>query len=368
MDVFTLIVVPEGHGAVRRFRVRRRAVKTLAGALALGIAALGITTFVVAARLGSTDDAQRAFLDAEVARLAAEVAAHEAGARSYAERAAGIEVELDRLREFERRVRVIANLPRGHGGAEPLDPAARPDGEAPDPSLSLSGVGGGAERPEDATPPLGTPLGAVPEPTPDRDAAAERTAAPATSAPPPVSAPAPSASLGTDGAAPWGPLGALARRIEQRMRHRGAGLQQLVDALRGKAEQLAATPSILPTRGWITSRFGWRISPFTGRRDFHEGLDVAAEFGTSIVAAARGRVVFAGGKGALGRSVVIEHAGHVRTTYGHARELLVKPGQRVERGDPIATVGSTGRSTGPHLHYAVELNGDWVNPLDYVVD
>ena len=111
-----------------------------------------------------------------------------------------------------------------------------------------------------------------------------------------------------------------------------------------------------------------RTSPFTGRRQFHKGIDIAADFGTPIVAPAAGRVVFAGRKGAMGRTVILEHGWGLRTTYGHMAKASVKKGQRVERGEPIGTVGSTGRSTGPHLHYAVARGGRSVNPRDYVIE
>jgi murein DD-endopeptidase MepM/ murein hydrolase activator NlpD len=118
----------------------------------------------------------------------------------------------------------------------------------------------------------------------------------------------------------------------------------------------------------MTSRFGNRISPFTGARQFHSGIDIAGRRGTDVVAPARGRVVAAGNRGPLGRSVTLDHGYGVRTVYGHNDELHVKRGQEVERGQVIASLGSTGRSTGPHLHYTVEVKGKAVNPLDYIFD
>jgi murein DD-endopeptidase MepM/ murein hydrolase activator NlpD len=118
----------------------------------------------------------------------------------------------------------------------------------------------------------------------------------------------------------------------------------------------------------VTSRFGHRTSPFTGRRQFHSGIDVASRSGRAVVAPARGRVVFAGKKGPLGRTVILDHGYGVRTTYGHNREIHVKRGQEVERGEKIAAVGNSGRSTGPHLHYAVQVDGRRVNPMNYILD
>jgi murein DD-endopeptidase MepM/ murein hydrolase activator NlpD len=125
---------------------------------------------------------------------------------------------------------------------------------------------------------------------------------------------------------------------------------------------------VWPTQGWLTSRFGTRISPFTGKRQFHAGIDIAGERGTDIVATARGKVVYSGSKGPMGKTLIIDHGHGMRTHYGHADELLVKRGEIVERGDPIGSLGNTGRSTGPHLHYTVEVRGKSVNPLDYIFD
>ena len=100
----------------------------------------------------------------------------------------------------------------------------------------------------------------------------------------------------------------------------------------------------------------------------HAGLDIAAAGGTAIVAPARGRATFVGTKGPLGRTLMIDHGFGVKTMYGHTSAIFVKAGQTVERGQKIAAVGNSGRSTGPHLHYVVEVNGAPRNPLDYIFD
>jgi murein DD-endopeptidase MepM/ murein hydrolase activator NlpD len=150
--------------------------------------------------------------------------------------------------------------------------------------------------------------------------------------------------------------------------NRVASLENLVEGLRGKSHRLASTPSIWPTRGWVTSGFGRRISPFTGRPQFHAGIDVAARFGTEVVAPGRGRVVFVGRKGPLGRTLIVDHGYGIRTTYGHLASVTVRKGQEVERGEPIAKVGSSGRATGPHLHYAVAVGRKGVDPFDYIFE
>ncbi len=129
---------------------------------------------------------------------------------------------------------------------------------------------------------------------------------------------------------------------------------------------LASTPTIWPVRGWVTSAFGKRISPFTGKLQMHEGLDIAARPGTPVKASADGVVIYSGWKSDYGKLVTIDHGYGYRTRYGHLSRIYVKNGQRVKRGDTIGAVGSTGRSTGPHLHYEVKVRGLPVNPKTYL--
>jgi murein DD-endopeptidase MepM/ murein hydrolase activator NlpD len=142
----------------------------------------------------------------------------------------------------------------------------------------------------------------------------------------------------------------------------------LLKSLEGKRNLLAATPSLHPTRGWISSNFGYRVSPFTGRKEFHRGLDIATREGTSIIAPADGVVTYSGKKWLMGNMITIDHGYGMVTRYGHISKLLKKKGNRVKRGEVIALVGNTGRSTGPHLHYEVRLNGVPVNPAKYILD
>jgi len=153
--------------------------------------------------------------------------------------------------------------------------------------------------------------------------------------------------------------------IDQASHNQQQSFSTIFSQLEGKRNLLAATPSIRPLKGWLSSRFGYRESPFTGRREFHRGLDIATHAGSPIIAPANGLVTFAGGKGLMGNMVVIEHGFGMVTRYGHAKKLLKKKGDRVKRGEVIALVGNTGRSTGPHLHYEVRLNGVAVNPMNY---
>jgi len=123
-----------------------------------------------------------------------------------------------------------------------------------------------------------------------------------------------------------------------------------------------------PTNGWISSTFGYRVSPFTGRKEFHRGLDIATREGTPIIAPADGVVTYSDQKWLIGNMITIDHGYGMTTLYGHIKELLKNKGERVKRGQVIALVGNTGRSTGPHVHYEVRLNGVPVNPEKYILD
>ncbi len=153
----------------------------------------------------------------------------------------------------------------------------------------------------------------------------------------------------------------------RRVRFEQQSLGEIAAAVRQQEARLKNTPSIWPVQGWVTSGFGYRCDPFTGRRTMHEGLDIVAPTGTPIVASADGRVVHAGWRSGWGRVVEIDHGFGVRTFYGHCRSVKVNVGERVARGQAIATVGSSGRATGVHLHYGVMANGCWVNPRNYIV-
>ncbi|MFQ5586858.1 MAG: M23 family metallopeptidase [Thermodesulfobacteriota bacterium] len=143
---------------------------------------------------------------------------------------------------------------------------------------------------------------------------------------------------------------------------------ELQEHLMKQSSRLASTPSIWPARGWVASTFGYRTSPFTGLQQKHEGIDIANRLGTPIIAPANGVVIRIKREAGLGKNLTISHGRGIVTKYGHLSEILVKVGQRVKRGDKIATMGNTGRSTGPHLHYAVVVNGVNVNPFKYILN
>jgi murein DD-endopeptidase MepM/ murein hydrolase activator NlpD len=148
--------------------------------------------------------------------------------------------------------------------------------------------------------------------------------------------------------------------------------ESLLKSLEDQANLLASTPAIRPiSRGeksWVTSKFGFRQSPFTGQREFHQGYDISTREGTPILATADGVIIFAGRKGLLGNCMIIDHGHGMITRYGHCQKFLKKRGEKVKRWEPIALVGDTGRSTGPHVHYEVRLNGIPVNPFKYILN
>jgi len=145
-------------------------------------------------------------------------------------------------------------------------------------------------------------------------------------------------------------------------------LKELTSIVGERRAQWAATPSIWPVRGWVSSGFGHRVSPFTGKDTMHSGVDITSPMRTPVIAPAAGTVHFAGSEGGLGNTVTLSHGYGTRTVYGHMDKLKVKTGQTVRRGDVIGWVGNTGLSTGPHLHYEVEIKGSYVDPLKYIID
>lgn len=145
--------------------------------------------------------------------------------------------------------------------------------------------------------------------------------------------------------------------------------ERIVSTLRAREEELSAIPSIHPLGGggWYSSGFGHRKDPFTGRRAFHAGLDISSPAGTPIHATAAGVVTRSGRDGHYGNAVRIDHGNGIVTIYAHNSENVVAKGDVVERGQVVAKIGSTGRSTGPHLHYAVLVDGKPVNPFGYIL-
>jgi len=326
MDTLSVIVVSDETSPVRRYEVRKLLLRR--AAWGAGIAAVLLLLLLV--------DYVRVRIDnRELDSLRAETLARREQVAKFEKKMKSVDGSLARLQEFERKVRIIANLPGSAGaGGEEVTAVGQEVG-----ADDLPGGEGGADETFDAD-----------VPTPPREERLPK-------------------------APPGAPVEKRVSVLQQTAEYLGvvaqgevSNLEELVNALEGKRDYLESSPSIWPAKGWLTSRYGYRVSPFTGRRQFHAGLDIAAALGTNIVAPARGRVVFAGPHGPLGNCVIIDHGYGVRTEYGHTEKILVKRGDRVERGQVIALLGNTGRSTGPHLHYVVQVRGKTRNPLDYIFD
>jgi murein DD-endopeptidase MepM/ murein hydrolase activator NlpD len=168
---------------------------------------------------------------------------------------------------------------------------------------------------------------------------------------------------------PVGELSDLQRQIDeirQGIDLRRESLEEIQGYFNDQRSLLAAKPKGWPTKGWVTSGFGRRVSPFSGKRRMHYGLDIAARTGTPVTSAANGIVSKVATGADYGKMVVIDHGYGFQTCYAHNSQIFVKVGQRIKRGDKISAVGNTGRSTGSHLHYEVRLNGLPVNPRRYL--
>lgn len=163
----------------------------------------------------------------------------------------------------------------------------------------------------------------------------------------------------------------LAVRVDRAIKDSQLREQSVLDLWETLSERqslLNSTPNIRPAKGWFTSRFGYRISPFTGKPALHAGLDIAAAPGSPVFAPADGVVSFAGYDEGYGKMITIDHGYGVSTRFGHNSQIYVQVGQRVTRWDVIGSVGNTGRSTGPHLHYEVRVNGVPRDPALYILD
>jgi murein DD-endopeptidase MepM/ murein hydrolase activator NlpD len=157
-------------------------------------------------------------------------------------------------------------------------------------------------------------------------------------------------------------------RLKSEATSQEESLSELEKLLQTKREVLVHTPSLWPAMGWVTSGFGFRTNPFTGLTQMHEGVDISNRVGTPVIAPADGIVSGTGNDWAHGKIVIISHGFGMITRYSHLSKILVGVGQKVRRGDKIAEVGTTGKTTGPHLHYEVRLNGIPVNPLRYILN
>jgi murein DD-endopeptidase MepM/ murein hydrolase activator NlpD len=159
-----------------------------------------------------------------------------------------------------------------------------------------------------------------------------------------------------------------AERISRKADGIDKNLGTLVRFFENQTAQLASTPTIWPTEGWLTSGFGERIDPFTGKNADHNGYDIASSFGNVVVATADGFVAAVKNEKIGGRTIIISHGRGFTTVYCHLSKYAVKAGQRVKRWDVIGYVGQTGKALGPHVHYEVRRNGKAVNPYKFILE
>ena len=327
MDRYSLIVVTDETSPIRRLDIRR---------VVIHRALAGLAVLVLLGGVGIVDWVLLRIDQPEFIQLRERAEGDRAKIEAFETELAALTEELQRVREFERKVRIIANLPgaAGAGGGGDVEIIETEDGELAE---VVTGEGEPLLLPGEELPDAeaGESDDEVASLEPGERASAMRTEA--------------------------ARLGLVA--VDQQ-----SSLQDILTALEAKQHKLASSPAIWPTKGWLTSRFGYRTSPFTNKRQFHSGIDIAGRKGSDVIAPARGKVTRVGTRGPLGKSVTIEHGFGIKTTYGHLDETHVKRGQEVDRGQVIAALGNTGRSTGPHLHYSVSVNGKSVNPLDYIFD
>lgn len=157
------------------------------------------------------------------------------------------------------------------------------------------------------------------------------------------------------------------KELENELEQKGIEMDYLQGMFIDREMDRDLIPTERPIKGgWISSYFGKRSDPFTGKKSYHKGVDFAAKRGTKVHSAASGIVIWSGYRGAYGNTLVVDHGNGYTTRYAHNKKLLVKEGDRVEKGQLIALMGSTGRSTAPHVHFEVRKNDVPVNPLSYL--
>jgi murein DD-endopeptidase MepM/ murein hydrolase activator NlpD len=155
-------------------------------------------------------------------------------------------------------------------------------------------------------------------------------------------------------------------QVGMRSESQAKALERLLGDVKDYQKKIATTPTLAPAIGYVSSNFGDRESPFSGKETMHWGMDIAAPVGTTVYVAAAGRVLSARHVDDYGKVIDVDHGNGIVTRYAHLNRMLVKPGDKVVKGDVIGEVGNTGRSTGPHLHYEVEVNGRRVNPRRFI--
>lgn len=299
-ESFTVLIFGNNTSKSRHLRVPKKTVKVVLYLLAFVV--LSITFFVC----DYIQVRKEAF---ELNRLREEAQNQKSQIHFFSARIEDLEKQLSKLKDLDKRIRIIANLEKGQE------------------TTPFMGMGG-------------------PSPSDIRD----------------------NLKAGKDEKGLVQQMKSDVARLQSEAAQQEDSLSELEKLLQGKKEMLVHTPSIWPTNGWVTSGFGFRTNPFTGLTQMHEGLDISNRIGTVIIASADGIVADVGNDWAYGKILVISHGFGTVTRYSHLNKALVRIGQKVKRGDKIAEIGMSGKTTGPHLHYEVRMNGIPVNPTRYILD
>jgi len=306
-DVYTIVVFPEATEKPKRFQLSKKVAKiALYTSLVLTVAVAGALTFLTQQFFQYRTD------KVELAELKHKSKIQKVQIEKFGKRVRNFETEMSRLENFEKKLRIITAL----------------DGESNKAKDGNWGVGG----------PHGLSNHSI------------RTA------------------LDKEVQAMLDSLDGDLNILTNQAKLRQVSFQELDEFFKNQRSLLSSTPSLWPTRGWVTSGFGYRKSPFTGLPEKHEGLDIASRKGSEIRATADGKVITAGRQYGYGNLIEIDHGYGVISRYGHNSKNIVKVGDKVKRGDLVALVGSTGRSTGPHVHYEIIVDGVPVDPRNYILE
>jgi murein DD-endopeptidase MepM/ murein hydrolase activator NlpD len=299
-ECYTILIFGHNTSKSRHLRIPKKTVKIIS--YLLGFAFLSMTFFFC-------DYVQVKKKAYELSQLRKETQTQKSQIHLFSSRIENLEKQLSKLKDLDKRIRIIANLEKG-----------------PEPS-TFFGMGG--PSPSDVRDRLRSDK--------DEKALAHQ-------------------------------MKADLERLQSETVTQEESLSELEKLLEAKKDVLTHTPSVWPTAGWVTSNFGFRTNPFTGLNQMHEGLDISNRIGTAVIAPADGIVSDTGSDYAYGKTVVLSHGLGMTSRYSHLSKVNVKVGQKVNRGDKIAEVGMTGKTTGPHLHYEVRLSGIPVNPTRYILN
>lgn len=315
-ETYTVMILPAMTSSAYSFSISRHRAKVVGSLLVVLLLLLGslVVHYVMLSRRAATLDALLVENQDQRAQIA-----------TFLSRVDDLNLEMARLREFDVKLRIMTDLPPatlGVGGETPIAPA---------PGAPGARQGERSKRP-----------------APNQEGM---------NRPDPIGRPDPTHRLDQH-----------LTRLRTEVSRQAASFGELTRVVNHRTARLAAAPSIWPVRGWITSGYGLRVSPFTDMLAMHNGMDITAKMGSPFMAPGAGVVTAVGYDPDLGRKIMIDHGAGVETVYGHLSKTYVVVGQRVTRRQVIGAVGSTGMSTGPHLHYEVRVNRTPVNPLDYIVE